>query len=84
MMERVTEGSGRKSLWDQTVQLTITVGERVLAPVERFIGRRSLVGDATFLPLERFPWVAHVEQNWTVIREELESVLEDRAALPNF
>ncbi len=74
----------KKSLWDRIVQWTITVGERILVPVERFIGRRSLVGDATFFPLERFPWVPHVEAHWTVIREELERVLDDHAGLPNF
>jgi aspartyl/asparaginyl beta-hydroxylase (cupin superfamily) len=74
----------RKSLWERIVQWTIVAGERILVPVERFIGRRSLVGDATFFPLERFPWVEHVEANWTVIREELERVLDDHAALPNF
>jgi ornithine lipid ester-linked acyl 2-hydroxylase len=73
-----------KSLWERTVDLTISVGERVLAPIERFIGKRSLVGDATFFPLERFPWVAEVERNWTTIRDELLAVLEDREALPNF
>ncbi|MEA2314922.1 MAG: ornithine lipid ester-linked acyl 2-hydroxylase [Solirubrobacteraceae bacterium] len=74
----------RKSLWDRVVQVTIAVGERVLAPIERFIGRRSLVGDATFFPLERFPWIAHIEENWLVIREELAQVLLDHDALPNF
>ncbi|MGA2320419.1 MAG: aspartyl/asparaginyl beta-hydroxylase domain-containing protein [Solirubrobacteraceae bacterium] len=73
-----------KSLWDRTVQWTITVGERLLAPIERFIGRRSLVGDATFFPLELFPWVKQIEENWTVIREDLGRVLDDREALPNF
>jgi beta-hydroxylase len=82
-MQPVTEASG-KSLWERIVELTIAVGERVLAPVERFIGRRSLVGDATFLPLERFPWVKQVEDNWMVIREEVERLLEHHAALPNF
>ncbi len=72
------------SLWDRTVQLTIAVGERVLAPVERFVGRRSLVGDATFFPLERFPWVTHIEANWMVIREEAERLLEEREELANF
>jgi len=56
------------------VELTIAVGERMLAPVERFIGRRSLVGDATFFELERFPWVAQIEANWTVIGEEVARV----------
>ena len=74
----------RKSLWERVVQWTIAAGERILVPVERFIGRRSLVGDATFFPLERFPWVKHVEENWTVIREELERVLDDHAGLANF
>ena len=74
----------RKSLWDRIVQWTIAVGERILVPVERFIGRRSLVGDATFFPVERFPWIQHVEENWTVIREELERVLDDHAGLANF
>jgi ornithine lipid ester-linked acyl 2-hydroxylase len=73
-----------KSLWERTVGLTIAVGERLLAPVERFIGRRSLVGDATFFELERFPWVRQIEQSWTVILEEVERLLEDQAALPNF
>jgi beta-hydroxylase len=73
-----------KPLWEQIVDRTIAIGERILAPIEHFIGRRSLVGDEAFFPLERFPWVAHVEANWQVIREELEGVLEDREALPNF
>jgi ornithine lipid ester-linked acyl 2-hydroxylase len=73
-----------KSLWERIVEWTVAIGERALIPIERFIGRRSLVGDATFFPLERFPWVAHIEENWMVIREELEGVLEDHEGLPNF
>jgi ornithine lipid ester-linked acyl 2-hydroxylase len=73
-----------KSLWERTVELTIALGERALAPVERFIGRRSLVGDATFFPLDRFDWVAHIEANWEVIRDEAAALLSDRDALANF
>ena len=50
-----------------------------LAPIERFIGKRSLVGDATFFPLERFPWVKHIEDNWMVIREEAERLRAELA-----
>jgi ornithine lipid ester-linked acyl 2-hydroxylase len=71
-------------MWDRVVQWTIAVGERVLAPIERFVGWRSLVGDATFFELERFPWVQRVEESWPTILEELQRVLEDREALPNF
>jgi ornithine lipid ester-linked acyl 2-hydroxylase len=71
-------------MWERIVALTISVGERILAPVERFIGKRSLVGDATFFEAERFPWIADIEANWQTIRSELEGVLADREALPNF
>ncbi|HEV2981103.1 MAG TPA: aspartyl/asparaginyl beta-hydroxylase domain-containing protein [Solirubrobacteraceae bacterium] len=71
-------------MWDRVVQWTIAVGERILAPIERFIGRRSLVGDGAFLEPGCFPWVAHIEREWEAIREELRRVLEDREALPNF
>jgi aspartyl/asparaginyl beta-hydroxylase (cupin superfamily) len=81
---RCVTGESQKSLWERVVQLTISVGERALAPVERFIGKRSLVGDATFFPLERFPWVEHIERNADVIRAEVERLLEDHDALPNF
>ncbi len=73
-----------KSVWQRTVDLTIVVGEKVLAPIERFIGKRSLVGEATFLGNDRFPWIAEIEANWETIRDELERVLDDRDALPNF
>ncbi len=43
-----------KTLWDRTVEQTIRVGESILAPIERWIGKRSLVGDATFFEPERF------------------------------
>jgi len=74
----------RKSSWERTVELTIALGERILAPIERFIGRRSLVGDTTFFPLERFPWVAHIEENWQVIREEVQQLLVEQSELPSF
>jgi aspartyl/asparaginyl beta-hydroxylase (cupin superfamily) len=73
-----------KSPWERTVELTIAAGERILAPIERFVGRRSLVGDQPFFPLELFPWVEHVERNWEVIREEMQALLADREALPSF
>lgn len=73
-----------KSSWDRVVQLSVSAGERVLGPVERFIGKRSLVGDATFFPEERFPWVKRIEENHEIILEELQGILADREALPSF
>jgi beta-hydroxylase len=74
----------KKSLWERTVELTIAVGERILTPIERFIGKRSLVGDSTFFDDERFPWIAQIEANWGTIRQEAERLLDDREALANF
>jgi len=71
-------------MWDRVVQWTIAAGERILAPIERFIGRQSLVGDATFFELDHFPWIAEIEANWQTIREEAERLLEDRDDLANF
>ncbi|MHB8492908.1 MAG: aspartyl/asparaginyl beta-hydroxylase domain-containing protein, partial [Solirubrobacteraceae bacterium] len=53
-------------------------------PVERFIGRRSLVGDRAFFEPEQFPWVSHLEDSWEVIRDELERLLSERDVLPSF
>jgi len=74
----------KKSLWERTVELTIALGERILAPVERFIGKRSLVGDATFFDDSSFPWIGEIEANWQTIREEGVALLADRDALANF
>jgi ornithine lipid ester-linked acyl 2-hydroxylase len=74
----------KPSLWERIVALTIAVGERLLAPIERFIGSRSLVGDTTFFPSDRFPWTRQIEENWAVIRQEAERLLEDRDELANF
>lgn len=74
----------RKSAWERIVELTIAGGERLLTPVERFIGSRSLVGDATFFDESQFPWIAHIERNVSVIKDELTALLADREALPNF
>lgn len=71
-------------MWDRLVALTIAAGERLLAPIERWVGRRSLVGDEPFLPVQRFPWVAEVERNWETIRSEAQGLLADREALPSF
>ncbi|HEV7944204.1 MAG TPA: aspartyl/asparaginyl beta-hydroxylase domain-containing protein [Solirubrobacteraceae bacterium] len=73
-----------KSPWERTVELTIAAGEKVLAPIEGWVGRRSLVGDQPFFALERFPWVGEVERNWEVIAQELQAILADREALPSF
>lgn len=50
----------------------------------RMIPEYSLVGDSIFFTNEQFPWSAKLEANWQVIRQELEQVLDQVNALPNF
>jgi ornithine lipid ester-linked acyl 2-hydroxylase len=74
----------QRSLWERSVDVSVAGGERVLAPVERFVGARSLVGDSAFFALELFPWSEELERHSEEIRAELERVLVDHEALPNF
>jgi ornithine lipid ester-linked acyl 2-hydroxylase len=55
-----------------------------LKPMEYAILRSSLVGNTAFLPMEQFPWARKLEDHWTEIRAELDSVLRYRDALPAF
>ena len=69
---------------ERVVTVTAEQGVKFLAPIERWIGRRSPVGNTPFVELDQFPWVAELESHWTEIREEVERVLEDRDAIPPF
>lgn len=60
------------------------VGVLILEPVERWIGRRSPVGDTPFYDAGQFPWLAGLEAHWREIRAELEAVLAHRDAIPAF
>lgn len=51
---------------------------------ERMVGSFSKVGDRVFFETEQFPWAQSLEDNWQVIRQELDQVLEYADALPNF
>lgn len=59
-------------------------GRKLLHQVHKGIGRASLVGDAPFFSPAQFPWAEELENNWRVIRAELDQVLEHREDLPNF
>lgn len=52
--------------------------------LENLVGKYSLIGDSAFFDPQQFPWTQELEANWTVIRQELEQVLQDVDELPNF
>ena len=51
---------------------------------ERFIGKFSKVGDRVFFDTDQFPWAQTLEANWQVIRQEVDQILENTDAIPNF
>jgi beta-hydroxylase len=80
----MTAGTSDRALHRRAVALSVAAGERALAPVERFVGKRSLVRDTPFLANELFDWVAEIDSHWLEIREEAQRLLVDHDALPNF
>ncbi len=72
------------SLQERLVNLTVLFGEKALPPLERWLGRSSIVGDQPFYDPNSFLWPAGLEANWQTIRAELDAVLEDQEHLPNF
>src|SRR6185295_5802343 len=41
-------------------------------------------GKAAFFPVETFPWTSTLQANWRTIRSELDGVLTNLDAVPNF
>ncbi len=56
----------------------------VALPLERVLFRYSLVPHTELLDLTLFPWARELEQNWHLIRAELDEVLRHRDAVPNY
>jgi beta-hydroxylase len=74
----------RARIGERIVAPSTELGVRILEPIERWIGRRSPVGDTPFYDPATFPWIADLEDSWTDIRDELDAVLTDRDAIPAF
>ncbi len=71
------------------LDLTVLVGEWLLDRCDRLVARASLIGDPQVFDLATvgqkwFPWHRNLEAEWTVIRSELDQILEHRDALANF
>ena len=59
-------------------------GRRLIKALSRFVSSQSLVEDRPVHPTAEFPFLAPIENNWTKIRAELDSLLRDRGSLPTF
>jgi beta-hydroxylase len=52
--------------------------------LDRVFGAFSTVGGKSVHDPSNFSWTRTLEDNWPVIRDELDDILERRAALPSF
>jgi ornithine lipid ester-linked acyl 2-hydroxylase len=79
-----TETAHRFTPRERAVDIANRIGERFIRFLDRYFGRRSLVGDHTFFAQSDFPWIRDLEAGFPLIRKELEDVLRDHDDLPNF
>jgi beta-hydroxylase len=60
------------------------LGHLAMHALDSVYGRFSTVGDRPVHDPHLFDWTTMLEDNWTVMREELDEVLQHREALPSF
>ena len=60
------------------------IGFKLFKKYEQLIPEYSLVGNTPFLDTKQFSWTEELENNWLVIRQELDKILEYKEELPNF
>ncbi|MDJ0690768.1 MAG: aspartyl/asparaginyl beta-hydroxylase domain-containing protein [Xenococcaceae cyanobacterium MO_188.B32] len=65
----------------QSMSAIIKILIRVFA---KAFSRYSLVANTTFLDIQEFSWIADLESNWVKIRQELDLILNNIDAIPNF
>jgi len=60
-------------------------GKKIIRSIaNEFMAKQSLVGDHPVFDASQFSWVKTLEDNWLVIRTELDAVLQDKELIPAF
>jgi len=71
--------------WQLTMRdTTVDILKKGLKQIDKLYASSSLVGDPAFFEPADFPWIKTLEDNWQVIRHELDKVMKYREHLPNF
>ncbi len=65
-------------------RIAYKVGQKVLWSLERMVEKASLVDNTAFLDPRVFAWTQMLEENWRVIRAELDEVLQNKRSIPAF
>lgn len=78
------ESLNRQTFQERDDSVLKTLGHTALHTLDAVYGRFSKVGDKPIHDASRFPWARRLEDNWTVMRDELDEILQHREALPTF
>jgi beta-hydroxylase len=74
----------QESFRDRGDPLPKRLAHMAMHGLDSVYGAFSTVGDKPVHAPSRFPWTQRLEDNWTVMREELDEILKHREALPSF
>ena len=78
--ETLSRADGRSRTWRRFKK----VAQRLVRRSYDFMGRQSLIGDQPIFDPSQFSYVPVLEDNWAVIRKELDAVLAEREKIPPF
>jgi beta-hydroxylase len=84
MVGRAERPTLSRALRDNVNEAINVLGRCGLHWLDGYFRRHSLVGACTFFDSAQFPWIRAVEAGSSVMRRELDAVLGDREALPDF
>ncbi|MEZ5934226.1 MAG: aspartyl/asparaginyl beta-hydroxylase domain-containing protein [Alphaproteobacteria bacterium] len=59
-------------------------GKTFIRSMSEFLGRQSLVPDTPVLDVAQFPFTRILEENWEVVRDEAQAILQHRESIPSF
>ena len=62
----------------------VKIGLWIIKRVERILIRYSQIPDTPFINTDEFAWIKQLEDNWEIIKKELDVVLAQPDRLPNF
>lgn len=76
--------SGTMTFKQKRKKLVKDMGGKLLWTIEKIMKKYSQVPTTPFLDSKDFPWTKRLEDNWQVIRAELDDILKNKEAIPNF
>ena len=65
-------------------KLVKDLGGKALWSIEKLMAKYSQVPTTPFLDPAQFSWTKRLEDNWSTIRKELDQILKNKHAIPNF